>query len=189
MATFGSEPVFFTEKCRATEEQFQQFAAGAAAVFRQWTALGLVNLYCDHRAAETLLEYVLQWFLQNGEVYSDELELYFEDFFAASRSVIVEDDSMHEVGDILHDLYCSCCRGDYSKVQQYIAQQAVHAQLNTLGQCLNQTTEEEVPEVDGEEGGGNEEVNEEVEQQQPVKSAKKRKSNSKNIGGGWQQVC
>ena len=104
---------------KATPEQFQRFVQGVEAVLSQWTALLLVNHHHDRTAASTIRHDLLRWFFEDGEVYSDELEVYFEDFFSSARYVAVEDGSCKEVADVLHEMYCRCCRDDPSMVEHF----------------------------------------------------------------------
>lgn len=134
VVSFGTAPSLMVRR-RVTEEQFRHFAEGVSAVLQQWTALGLVSSHCDCLAGQTLYQDVIKWFSRDGEVYSDELELFFEDFFAEARSVIVEDDSMKEVADIIYDMYCRCGCGDYSTVELYRSLATSYQQNNILTQC------------------------------------------------------
>lgn len=161
--SFGTESSPFTRR-RATEEQYQYFVSGVSAVFQQWTALRLVIDHCDPNAGITLYNEIVQWFLRDGEVYSDELELFLEDFFSQARSVILEDDSAKEVGDILQAMYCDCCVGNYAKVELYRSAAGLYQQQNTLAQCRNETVADAAEEEVGMEGleGLNDNLNREV---------------------------
>lgn len=134
VVSFGTDAAPLARR-RATEEQFAHFTEGVSAVLQQWTALGLVMSHCDAGAGTSLFQEIIQWFMREGEVYSDELELFFEDFFSQARSVIVEDDSLKEVADIIYEMYCLCGVGDYSKVQLYKSMASVYQQQNILAQC------------------------------------------------------
>lgn len=123
--------------CRTNEAQFQQFTRGLAAVLNQWTALHLVAQHCDSQAFPNLFQDLVDWHVRDGEVYSDEMELFFEEFFNSARSVIIEDDSMKEVGDVLHDMYCRCSRDDYSTVEHFVQTEVVYRQTNPLAMCVN----------------------------------------------------
>lgn len=127
----------FDARCRANEAQFQQFARGLAAVMNQWTALHLVTRHIDASAFQNLYQALLDWHLKKGEVYKDEMELFFDDFFLSARSVIVEDDSLMEVSELLHRMYCRCCRDDFSTVEHFISTEAQYRQENPLAQCVN----------------------------------------------------
>lgn len=149
--SFGTESSPFARR-RATEEQYQYFVIGVSAVFQQWTALRLVVNHCDPNAGNTLYNEVVQWFLRDGEVYSDELELFLEDFFSQERSVILEDDSAKEVGDILQAMYCDCCEGNYAKVELYRSAAGLYQQQNTLERCRNEMVVDAAEEEVGVEG-------------------------------------
>lgn len=202
VVTFGNQP-FTAVKARATPLQFEQFAQGVRAVFGQWTALNLVTLHCDPRAGQNLLNEVLQWFDRSGEVYSDELELFFEDYFAAARSVVLEDDSMKEVSDVLHEMYCRCCRDDYSVVSHFVSLQPLYQQLNPIAQSMNATNDDDA-ETEGQLGYGDEmeEVAGEYTlgvpdiQERPVsaqendrnRNNRRRKNVSHRTSDGWNEV-
>ncbi|RNF00651.1 pre-rRNA-processing protein TSR2 [Trypanosoma rangeli] len=117
---------------RATEAQFQAFVRGLDAVLNQWTALHLVAQHCDGLALQSMYQELIAWFLSEGELYSDDLEIFFENFFTEARSVVIEDDSMKEVGDVLHEMYCRCCQNDFSLVEQYLASWEVYRQVNPV---------------------------------------------------------
>ncbi|CBH17067.1 hypothetical protein, conserved [Trypanosoma brucei gambiense DAL972] len=122
---------------RATAEQFQRFIVGLDAVLNQWTALHLVSQHCDLSALTSMYRELVSWFQKDGEVYSDDLEIFFENFFGEARSVIVEDDSMKEVGDVLHDMYCRCCQNDFSTVERYVASLEVYRRVNPVQLSMN----------------------------------------------------
>eukprot|EP00796_Vickermania_ingenoplastis_P008697 gene8697-6117_t len=187
VTAFGNQP-FAVVKCRATEPQFQQFAAGASSVLRQWTALNLVTLHCDPSAADHLLQHVLQWFLRDGEVYSDELELFFEDFFAAARSVVLEDDSMKEVGDTLHDMYCMCCHDDFSKVQHFLSMETMYRQMDPIAHSMNGTVDNDLADdadLGEAEGGADNEEELEVASAQPIQRNRRKKNAYNKSADGW----
>lgn len=188
--------------CRCTEEQFQPFIKGVEAVLQQWTALLLVTAHRDEGASQIIRDEVLNWFWEEGEVFSDQLETYFEDFFESARYVAVEDGSTKEVADVLHDMFVRCAKSDYSSVEHYIAtlpvfqaaspvQKSVFAgnwastaegqQVNVAGDNEDESDEDDEDEDTGvaPTGGDNEE---ELEvQQKPVQQAKpKPQSNKKN---------
>lgn len=190
----------------ATEEQFQLFVRGADAVLHQWTALLLVARHRDTQAANQLRNDVIQWFYEDGEVYADELEDYFVDFFEeTSRHVSVEDGSCNEVARVLHDMYVSVAKGDASHVERYVASLAVYqahdpVQQSAFGGMWSGTADgqqvqdneasdedddddydEEAEEEEGTTYGasGAAEVEEEV-QPQPQQQQKKGNNNSNN---------
>ncbi|RNF08213.1 pre-rRNA-processing protein TSR2 [Trypanosoma conorhini] len=117
---------------RATEAQFHAFVRGLDAVLNQWTALHLVAQHCDGLALQSMYQELIAWFQSEGELYSDDLEIFFEDFFTEARSVVIEDDSMKEVGDVLHEMYCRCCQNDFGLVEQYLASWEVYRQVNPV---------------------------------------------------------
>jgi len=174
--------------CRATEEQFAPFVTGMRAVLNQWTALLLVGAHCDPNALPSLFDHLVQWFLKDGEVYSDELEIFFEDFFNSARSVLVDDDSMKEVADALHDMYCRCCAGDFSQVELYTQSLENFRRLNPVAHSVNGGDAFADDGADDVEGGemedeGYDENEEEVVAAPPPPSRKKgyKKSNGWNI--------
>lgn len=122
---------------RASAEQFSEFVRGVEAVLNQWTALHLVAHHCDPHSLPNLFHSVTAWFEQVGEVYSDELEDFFTEFFESVRSVIIEDDSMKEISDVLHDMYCRCCQNDYSLVSKYQQSLGVYRQMNPVAMSVN----------------------------------------------------
>ncbi|CCW60970.1 unnamed protein product [Phytomonas sp. EM1] len=123
--------------CRANELQFQRFTTGLAAVLNQWTALHLVAQHCNRNALSTLYQDLVDWHEKNGEVYSDEMEDFFEEFFSTAHSVLIEDDSMKEVADVLHDMYCRCCQDDFSIVERFVQLEATYRQLDPVGRSVN----------------------------------------------------
>ncbi|KAG5475347.1 hypothetical protein LSCM1_03460 [Leishmania martiniquensis] len=137
---------------RANEAQLGQFARGLRAVLQQWTALQLVAQHCDSRAPAVLYEDLCAWHQRDGEVYADDMELYFEDFFDNIRFVRIEDDSMQEVGTVLHDMYVRCCLDDFSLVERYLQTLLIYAQTNPVAMSVNGGTVEELDD-DTEEGG------------------------------------
>ncbi|KAG8345589.1 hypothetical protein ERJ75_000192800 [Trypanosoma vivax] len=128
---------------RATAEQFQRFVTGLDAVLNQWTALHLVAQHCDLLAISSMYRELVSWFEVDGEVYADDLEIFFENFFTEVRSVIVEDDSMKEVGEVLHDMYCRCCQNDFSTVERYVSTLDVYRRLNPVKLSVNVGGDEE----------------------------------------------
>ncbi|KAH9593027.1 hypothetical protein LSM04_005205 [Trypanosoma melophagium] len=149
------------EPYRATEAQFQQFVRGMEAVLNQWTALHLVSQHCDAFALHSMFKELVSWFQTDGEVYSDDLEIFFEGFFAEARSVIIEDDSMKEVGDVLHEMYCRCCQNDFTQVEQFVASLEIYRRVNPVCLSVNGDGDEE---QDGVEFSGNIEVGAELQQ-------------------------
>ncbi|KAF8284249.1 hypothetical protein TcBrA4_0057460 [Trypanosoma cruzi] len=120
------------EPYRATEDQFRAFVRGMDAVLNQWTALNLVAHHCDPSALQSMYQELIAWFQSEGEVYSDDLEIFFENFFSEVRSVLIEDDSMKEVGDVLHEMYCRCCQNDFVLVEQYLTSLEVYRRVNPV---------------------------------------------------------
>lgn len=198
------------QSVRANDEQFAQFTRGLAAVLNQWTALQLVVQHCDPNALNYLYQTLVQWFQQSGEVFSDELEDYLEEFFEASRSVAIEDESIKEVSDVLHGLYFRCCQNDFSPVQHYVESEAVYKQVNPLSQCINGTASEDTADFQlggdeallqpyaGEEEEADMGENEEddtgddgpqaVMAEEKPKKRPKRKNASKKSADGWNVV-
>ena len=123
---------------RATEPQFRQFVRGLDAILQQWTALILVCRNRDETALQCIRDEVLEWFFETGEVYSDELEEYFDDFFSSVRHVSVEDGSTKEVSDAIHDVYCTCCRDDFSLVERYVQMLQGYLQYNNADRSVFQ---------------------------------------------------
>nr|CCC94766.1 conserved hypothetical protein [Trypanosoma congolense IL3000] len=138
---------------RATPEQFERFIVGLDAVLNQWTALHLVARHCDLSALTLMRRELVKWFQTDGEVYSDDLELFFENFFAEARAVIIEDDSMKEVGDVLHDMYCRCCQDDFSTVERYVSSLEVYRNVNPVQLSVNMCGADDEDGVEGEEEG------------------------------------
>lgn len=211
------DPSVFGTPCRATEPQFQQFARGLAAVMNQWTALHLVAQYCDASAFQNLYQDLIDWHVRDGEVYSDELELFFEDFFGTARSVVIEDDSMKEVGDVLHDMYCRCCKDDFTRVEHFVNTEVIFRRENPVAMSVNGTGdgndfdediggltfgEAEAAAANGEDGlyhgnedgEGEDDGNEENENEEeaPVQRAPKNQHKKKNAAkkgaDGWSTI-
>ncbi|KAG5475867.1 hypothetical protein CUR178_03580 [Leishmania enriettii] len=132
---------------RASDAQFEQFTRGLRAVLQQWTALQLVAQHCDSRAPAVLYEDLCAWHQRDGEVYADDMEVYFEEFFDNVRFVRIEDDSMQEVGTVLHDMYSRCCLNDFSLVEHYLKTLAIYAQTNPVAMSVNGGTAEDLDDV------------------------------------------
>lgn len=121
---------------RCNEEQFKGFVAGIEAVLQQWTALLLVTHHRDGEALKIIRDEIVNWFLEEGEVYSDELEQYFDDFFESVRYVMVEDGSSKEVSDVMHNMYVRCAHDDYSIIHHYQQMLVVYQQANPVQQSV-----------------------------------------------------
>lgn len=117
-------------KCNQT--QFREFVKGVEAVLQQWTALLLVNRHKDDGAVSIIRDEILNWFWEDGEVYADELETYFEDFFEAVRYVMLEDGSCKEVADVIHNMYVQCAKDNNSVVEFYLRALPVYQQANPV---------------------------------------------------------
>lgn len=183
---------------RATEPQFKEFVRGLASVLNQWTALQLVAIHCDVEAPLSLYNDLCKWHLEDGEIFPDDLEIYFEEFFDNVRSVLIEDDSMKEVAVALHDMYCHCCRDNFSPVEQFIQSEVVYRRMNPVGLSINGAPSDEM-DLDGpvpllgdvandnlaneEEEGVGETVN-----SAPKQRRKKRKNNYQKTADGWNIV-
>lgn len=149
---------------RCNENQFKAFVAGVEAVLQQWTALLLVTHHRDGEALKIIRDEIVNWFLEDGEVYSDELEQYFDDFFQSVRYVMVEDGSSKEVSDVMHNMYVACARDDFSLIQHYHQTLEVFRQANPVQQSVfagNWAMDESgqqmnCAEEDEDEDGGNE---------------------------------
>lgn len=149
--SYGAQLRASMQTLRANEAQFAQFARGLGAVLQQWTALQLVALHCDNRAPGVLYDDLCAWHQKDGEVYVDDMEVYFDDFFDNVRFVRIEDDSMREVSNVLHNMYCRCCLNDFSLVEQYVQSLAAYQQANPVAMSVNGGTAEDLD--DGAEGG------------------------------------
>ncbi|CUG88676.1 Hypothetical protein, putative [Bodo saltans] len=118
------------------EEQFKGFVAGIEAVLQQWTALLLVTRHRDGEALKIIRDEIVNWFWEEGEVYSDELEQYFDDFFESVRYVMVEDGSSKEVSDVMHSMYVTCAKDDYTMIHHYQQMLVVFQQANPVQQSV-----------------------------------------------------
>lgn len=213
MQSYGAQLRASMQSLRATEEQFQVFTRGVQAVLQQWTALQLVALHCDARAPAVLFEDLCAWHQRDGEVFVDDMEVYFEDFFDNVREVRIEDDSMKEVATVLHTMYCRCCTNDASVVDHYTQSLAVYAQTNPVAMSVNAGAAEDLAEEDDaddedeEADMGNEEEAvasapvqtpeqpqqqqqkpQQKQQQQQQRAPKKRKNASVRDKNGWNIV-
>jgi pre-rRNA-processing protein TSR2 len=121
---------------RCNEEQFKGFVAGIEAVLSQWTALLLVTHHRDGEALKIIRDEIVNWFWEDGEVYSDELEQYFDDFFESVRYVMVEDGSSKEVSDVMHSMYVTCAKNDFSMIHHYQQMLVVFQQANPVQQSV-----------------------------------------------------
>lgn len=116
----------------SNEEQFDTFVAGVEALLQQWTALLLVNQHRDANALVSVRNYVVDWFFEEGEVYSDELEVYFLSCFENDRNVSVEDGSCKEVADIIAKMYVQCANGNNAETQKWCASLPVYQSANPV---------------------------------------------------------
>jgi pre-rRNA-processing protein TSR2 len=185
------------QRKRATDEQLHVFFHGLDAVLMQWTALNLVTMHTDSTAATEVRSHVRQWFQHTGEVYSDELEDYFEHFFSETRSASIEDDSPKEVADVLHTMYCQCCDNNDSLVKTMQASLVAYQQSGVANMCTFQKQEgEEEGDSDdddaaagfddGDEDDGNVHVEAPVVEQRPKQNQKKTKVTTG--ADGWKTV-
>ncbi|KAG5501464.1 hypothetical protein JKF63_03293 [Porcisia hertigi] len=216
--SYGAQLRAAMQTLRANDTQFEQFTRGLGAVLQQWTALQLVSQHCDSRASAVLYNDLCAWHQRDGEVYADDMEVYFEDFFDNIHFVRIEDDSMQEVATVLHDMYCRCCLNDFSTVEHYMQTLTIYAQTNPVAMSVNGGTAEDLD--DSEEGGGvgggdnhegdmdNEDADsdsmpaphqlpqapchqqqqQQQQQQQPKPQRKKRKNASVRSQNGWNIV-
>jgi pre-rRNA-processing protein TSR2 len=162
MQSYGAQLRAAMQTLRANDEQFQVFSRGLDAVLQQWTALQLVALHCDARAPAVLYEDLCAWHQRDGEVFVDDMEVYFEDFFDNVREVKIEDDSMKEVATVLHDMYCRCCLNDWSVAEHYQQTLPIYAQMNPVSMSVNGGTAEDLAD-DAEEGDDDGEEGEDVD--------------------------
>ncbi|KAK7198106.1 hypothetical protein NESM_000767000 [Novymonas esmeraldas] len=156
--SYGAQLRASMQTLHATDAQFAQFTRGLQAVLHQWTALQLVAQHCDSRAPAVLYEDLCSWHQRDGEVYVDDMEVYFDEFFDNIRFVRIEDDSMQEVGTVLHDMYCRCCRNDFSLVEHYVGTLAVYAQTNPVAQSVNGGTAGDMDDNEAEEDDADEDA-------------------------------
>ncbi|CAG9576715.1 conserved hypothetical protein [Leishmania major strain Friedlin] len=174
--SYGAQLRASMQTLRANDTQFEQFTRGLGAVLQQWTALQLVAQHCDSRAPAVLYEDLCAWHKHDGEVYVDDMEVYFEEFFDNIRSARIEDDSMQEVGTVLHDMYCRCCLNDFSLVEHYLETLAMYVQTNPVAMSVNGGTNENLEddaEEDAELGGDavcEEGVDNEDEESEPMQA-------------------
>ncbi|KPI87682.1 hypothetical protein ABL78_3220 [Leptomonas seymouri] len=157
MQSYGAQLRASMQSLRATEEQFQVFSRGLSAVLQQWTALQLVALHCDARAPTVLYEDLCAWHQRDGEVFVDDMEVYFEDFFDNVREVRIEDDSMKEVATVLHNMYCRCCANDWGLVEHYQQTLGIYTQTNPVGMSVNGGPAEDLADEANEDDYGDEE--------------------------------
>lgn len=190
---------------RATPEQLSAFLRGLRAVINQWTALHLVCLHCDSNALTNLHRDLVEWITEDGEVYADDLEVYFEEFFQSTRSVQIEDDSMKEVSVVLHNMYCRCCQNDFSMVEQFVQSEELYRRQNPVAMSVGAGCEDEnwtaAPanldqlmaadagaEVEGEEDEGEAENEEEERPAPQPRKRQNRKNATVKSAGGWSTV-
>ncbi|AYU79995.1 hypothetical protein LdCL_270016500 [Leishmania donovani] len=175
--SYGAQLRASMQTLRANDIQFEQFTRGLGAVLQQWTALQLVAQHCDSRAPAVLYEDLCAWHKRDGEVYVDDMEVYFEEFFDNIHSARIEDDSMQEVGSVLHDMYCRCCLNDFSMVEHYLQTLTMYAQTNPVAMSVNGGTAENLEddaEEDAEVGGdadSEEGVDNEDEESEPMQTS------------------
>jgi hypothetical protein len=148
---------FQAQRIRANDAQFRLFMRGVDAVLSQWTALQLV---CNRKSnnpiknnnnanngtatvfnqgpANQMREDLREWFADDGEIFSDEMEDYFYDFFERERAACIEDGSLKEVADSIHEMYrVICANNDETLVLRYEHSLMAFQEANTLGLCVN----------------------------------------------------
>jgi pre-rRNA-processing protein TSR2 len=178
------------QRARATPEQLAVFFRGLDAVLMQWTALNLVAAHSDATSTQELRDELREWFEEDGEVFSDELEENFEDFFVSSRFAAIEDGSPKEVADTLHEMYVRCCRNDDSTVLQFCGSLAAY-QASTIAQCQFDGVAEGRPSGDAEGDAEADEADEDAEVEEvapPQPKAPKQKFGNKKGADGWSTV-
>jgi pre-rRNA-processing protein TSR2 len=126
------DAIMAQQRCRCNPTQFAAFVQGMDAVLLQWTALLLVNKHHDGTAAEDLRNRLVETFTEYGELFVDELQGFFEDFFEENRFVMVEDGSEAEAAGILNSMYKQCAQNDFSPVQGWMNSLAVYQQQNPV---------------------------------------------------------
>jgi pre-rRNA-processing protein TSR2 len=180
----------FAARRRVTDNQLQVFLTGLDAVLMQWTALNLVTEHTDATAAQALRSYLVAWFTEVGEVYSDELEDYFDAFFLEARFAAIEDGSQKEVADALHLMYCECCENNDSSVRMYTASLEAYRAAGVAQMC---TFERGADELDSDDDAAVDDVDDAAEEvpEAPViepKPKSRGKNTYVNSGGGWKTV-
>ena len=174
---------FVRPPLRANAEQFKYFIRGVEAILLQWTALLLVNNNRDNVALQTVHDEVLGWFYDDGEVFSDQLESYFEDFFGQTH-VVIEDGSPKEVADAIYECYVKCCNNDGSAVETYEHRLELYRKINPVAQSVYAgefvgTEDGGVSKISG--GGGGDEDDDTVEVEDPSAAASADPNHPHNI--------
>ncbi len=141
-AVAASSAQFSNQRVRANDAQLRLFFRGLDAVLQQWTALNLICRYDEQNNKDQTNAFLLRdelrsWFGDEGEIYSDELEEYFFDFFEKAHAAFVEDGSLKEVADAVSQMYRRCCHNDDELVLRFEHTLAQYQAQNTLSQCVN----------------------------------------------------
>lgn len=202
-----TEPLTATQlamqRRRATDEQLTVFYRGVDAVLLQWTALNLVVEHNDVNGNTAMRDHLRGWFAEEGELFSDELEDYFDEFFLATRFAAIEDGSPKEVADVLHEMYVRCCSNDDSTVNFYIKALEAYRASGVATQCQFQGATDAQDDDDdddagvtiGEALGGDDDDDDApaVADAQPAQGEGQRRGRGKNpytsSAGGWKTVA
>eukprot|EP01065_Artemidia_motanka_P047538 TRINITY_DN746_c0_g2_i1.p2 TRINITY_DN746_c0_g2~~TRINITY_DN746_c0_g2_i1.p2 ORF type:complete len:271 (+),score=102.10 TRINITY_DN746_c0_g2_i1:61-873(+) len=119
-AELASLPAAEVGKCpKISGEAAVAFRQGVTAVFMQWTALQLLRDQ-HHRAgrvAEEMEKDVVDWFLREGEVFTDELEAYLDKELSEEAQAQIEDGSCSEVAAVICRLHRECAVGCFTRVE------------------------------------------------------------------------
>ena len=158
--------MFQAQRVKANEQQYKTFLRGVDAVLQQWTALNLVcqrkneknnnsnnnnnafgvpqvNMFQDQQQpaydqgpANLMRQDLREMFSEQGEIFSDELEDYFHEFFESERAAWIQDGSLKEVADSLHEMYRRCCADDESVVARFENSLIAYQASGTIEQCV-----------------------------------------------------
>eukprot|EP00922_Rhytidocystis_sp_ex-Travisia-forbesii_P069832 GHVS01104286.1.p1 GENE.GHVS01104286.1~~GHVS01104286.1.p1 ORF type:complete len:155 (+),score=44.18 GHVS01104286.1:184-648(+) len=143
----------------SSQEKWLVFSKAAVKVFDNWTALSLAaeNGWGGRESQQKkrcLVEHVIDLFRQGGSrIKVDKLSDLLFDRLLTNFSVEEEDDSAHEVAELLVESYNNCMKGDFSLCQQV----ASHRQAK-VEECKGQDNviavlEEASDEMEGESSG------------------------------------
>ena len=161
------------------------FRSALVCVFKMWTALELALFHQwggaeGSVAAAELVEEIMAMFVAPEKVYKDDVALVLEDFLDTRFHTVCEDGSPEEIGDLLCNLWKSCCEGDFSRAERIQAQErsrpsaVVHSQGMEGGDELDS---------DDDELNEEEHIQNQLRLQEGLESLQEQEENDEDMGG------
>ena len=104
-------------------EQRAHFDIGVEAVFRGWTSLQLCLENVQNRAkagkaVDDMVEDIKDWFVQEGEIFPDEIEAYLNNEISETMDAGIEDGSVEQVSEFIADMFRECVVNNFTKCEQ-----------------------------------------------------------------------